>query len=284
LGIVVASMQGLTAQSSTAPPEFEVASIKRNARDPIPGEAFTAIGTPPGRLVLISATVRGLISVAYQLGNVERVLKAPEWTERESFDINAKIPAGAANPQRWPMLRSLLAERFKLVAHTEPREVPGYALALARTDGRLGPRLRRPLTDCDAARGAARQSGQGTTQSPTASSNSPDRPACGIQQPSGGVVNAGGVPIRILTQILSGRLGRPVVDKTGLTGNFDIQLTFSPESLRPVPPAPSGLASLTSDQPSILSGLQDQLGVKLTSTKAFVDYLVIDHVERPTPD
>jgi uncharacterized protein (TIGR03435 family) len=162
------------------------------------------------------------------------------------------------------MVRTLLADRFKLAVHHETRELPIYALLLARNDGRLGPKLQ-PST-CVAGR---RPPGDATAQ------------PCGFR-PGPGIFVSGGVPIAMLATFVSSAVRRSVVDRTGLDGNFDIDLHWLPDNspLGPQPdtppPDPGG--------PSIFTALQEQLGLKLESTRGPVDVLVIDHVEQPTPD
>ena len=100
-----------------------------------------------------------------------------------------------------------------------------------------------------------------------------------------GQLTAGAIPISQLTQMLSMYTQRIVVDRTGLTGNYDIDLTFTPDRM-PAGPAPPGvqLPSIDPNGPSIFTALQEQLGLKLDSDRGPVEVLVIDHVERPTPD
>jgi uncharacterized protein (TIGR03435 family) len=173
------------------------------------------------------------------------------------------------------MLQTLLAQRFKLVVHHETRELPLYALVLARRDRTLGPKLRRSDLDCAAILAARR------------SSNPPVFvPAmldpCGSGAGIEGVLKGGAMTMTDLTVYFSRWLDRTVMDRTGLTGAFDVELQFSSEGLTGLPTPPPGVQRPPNDYPSIFIGVQEQLGLKLESTKGPVDVLVIDHAEKPT--
>jgi uncharacterized protein (TIGR03435 family) len=231
---------------------------------------------------MINVPLRFLIRSAYQVQD-EQIVDAPSWIAAEHFDIIAKAPGEIprptpGNPGPFPlMMRSLLVERFKLVVHRETREFPAYALELARRDGRPGPQLHASTVDCSAIAAA-----RGRNGAPPPSGN--ERPQCGIRA-AGGQMMAGGIPLSQLTTLLSSMVQRVVIDKTGLTGNFDFELKWTPD--RMPPGAPSGTPALPANDPnapSIFTALQEQLGLKLESAKNLVEVLVIDHVERPTPD
>lgn len=142
--------------SAQAPPSFEVASVKRNTS----GDFRRGIGPEPGgRFGAVNVPLRDLVALAYGIPNSDadtRVIGRPEWIARERFDIAARA-AGVPEPSAYPaMVKTLLAERFKLQAHEEVREVQAFALVRARTDGTFGPRLRRSDVDCDARRAGAK--------------------------------------------------------------------------------------------------------------------------------
>ena len=168
------------------------------------------------------------------------------------------------------MLRTLLEQRFHLLVHTEMREVPIYTLRLARTDGNLGPRLTRSTLDC-----AALLAGRdGAAPLPPQADG---RPTCRVSS-SGRSFRGGGSSIGVLAAILPQQVGRPVEDRTGLSGLFDFDLEFSAEG-RDLDAIPVG-----GDTPSIFTALQEQLGLRLESARAPLDVFVIDRVERPTDD
>ena len=124
-------------------PAFEVASVKRNAS----GEIEGSIGPRPGGYAATNIPLRLLIIRAYELRSFQ-VAGGPSWIDGERFDVTARAPEGTPANQVFSMLRTLLAERFKLVAHAEKREQPVYALVTARADGRLGPKLKASTLNC----------------------------------------------------------------------------------------------------------------------------------------
>jgi uncharacterized protein (TIGR03435 family) len=254
---------------------FEVASVKPNK-----GDGPTESGTQPGgRVTMINVPLRMLIRSAYQVQD-EQIVDAPNWINTEHFDVMAKaateIPRPTpGNPGPLPsMMRSLLIERFKLAVHRETREFPAYALQLARRDGKLGPQLHPSTVDC-AAIATARGGSAGPPPAGT------DRPRCGIRA-AGGQMIAGGLPLSQLASLLSSIVQRVVIDKTGLTGNFDFELKWTPD--RTPAGTPASAAPSDPDAPSIFTALQEQLGLKLESAKNPVEVLVVDHVERLIPD
>jgi uncharacterized protein (TIGR03435 family) len=207
-----------TASQTRDNPSFEVASVKPNK-----GDGPTESGVQPGgRVTMINIPLRMLIRSAYQVQD-EQIVDAPGWISTEHFDVVAKAagdvpPPTAGNPGPIQlMMRSLLAERFKLAAHRETREFPAYALELVRRDGRLGPQLHQSTADC-----AAIAAARGPNAGPPSGAGT-DRPPCGIRA-AGGQMVAGGLPLSQLATLLSSIVQRVVIDKTGLTGNFDFEL------------------------------------------------------------
>jgi len=262
------------------PMSFEVASVKPN----VSGEQNIRFGLQPGgRFIATNAPVRGLITFAYQLQNFQ-LIDAPSWTQNERYDIQATAgreipptPIGQVGPVQM-MVRSLLAERFKLVVRRETREMPIYALVLDREDGRLGPALRRSTTDCAALMAAARGRG-----GPPPAPNPDGAPQCGMFGGFGRVA-VGAQGMRQVAQMLSGQVQRTVVDKTGLEGNFDFMLTFTPDQL-PQAGGPGGPAPpIDPNGPSIFTAVQEQLGLRLQNERGPVDVVVVESIERATPD
>jgi uncharacterized protein (TIGR03435 family) len=150
----VAAAVALGAQAAPPAPvtlEFDVASIKRNTS----GDTSMRVRMPPGQFVMVNGPVISLISFAYQRRDPQ-VIEAPDWVRSERYDVTARA-ASTVSPDQLPlMLRALLADRFRLTAHTELRERPTYALMPARMDGRLGRQLRVVDVDCDARPGGCR--------------------------------------------------------------------------------------------------------------------------------
>lgn len=269
-------------------PTFEVVSVKRSANASAP----VSISTPPGRYVATGVPLRLLVNSAYRLAP-DQYIGLPNWSESDRFDVSAKAPDGAKPDELQRMLQSLLAERFKLVAHMETRDAPIYALVMARDDRRLGPQIARSTIDCGpilAARQAeARGRGPAPVRVPVLGQN--ERPVCGIRatrrQTSGGATLngyiAGNTTIARLAEQFRGELRRLVVDRSGLTGEFDFDLQYAPPRELPTAP-PAGATPVTDEGPSLFTALQEQLGLKLESTRGPVEYLVIERVERPTED
>ena len=175
------------------------------------------------------------------------------------------------------MLQRMLAERFKLRAHSEKRDLPVYLLTVARADGALGPGMRRtPDDECAKAKAAGPppmpeqvQPGQSPPPMPL--------PNCGAIQFGPGQLSARGTPMELLAQTLINTpvvtgIDRPVLDRTGLTGNFGFQLKFAPATN--VNPDP--------DRPHLVSALTELLGLKVEASQAPIDVLVIDRVDRPS--
>lgn len=263
-------------------PTFEVASVKPNKS----GQPFVSLGIQPGgRFTATNVPLRLLIRNAYQIQDFQLV-GAPDWVSTDRFDIIAKAegdvppsaPGGPPGPIQF-MLRALLAERFNLKMHPERRELPIYAMVLARSDGKLGPQLRPTAVDCAAVQAARRGGPPPTPQQPG------ERLPCGIRI-GPGQLTVGSMPMSQLATLLSPSVQRVVVDRTGLSGNFDFDLTWTPDQI-PQGPPPAGapqLPPIDPNGPSILTAVQEQLGLKLDSTRGPVDVLVVDNVEKPTPD
>jgi len=270
------------AQTPDGKLKFEVASVRENKADD--GKMMIGI-QPGGRFNVVNLPLWDLIRQAYAVQRTQLV-GAPDWAETARYDIVAKAegdiqgtpPGGPAGPLNF-MLQDLLEDRFKLRAHRETREMAIYALTLARADGKLGDGLRASTVDCAAMRGRGGRMGP-----PPGPPQPGERPQCGMRIAPNQVM-AGGASLTQLTQMLSQFTQRIVIDRTGLKGSFDIDLTFTPERM-PQGPPPPGAPPLTIDPngPSLFTALQEQLGLKLESERAPVEVLVIDHVERPTPD
>lgn len=276
---------GAAAGSAAAPPPgpmaFEVASVKQN----VSGSPGVRIGLQPGgRFNAVGTPAQFLITFAYQILNFQLV-DAPDWVREDRYDVAAKAegelpptPLGQLGPVQM-MVRSLLADRFKLVVREETREMPMYALVMARADKRFGPQLQPSTTDCQALF-AARRGGP-----PPGPPQPGERPQCGLRA-GFGETRGGSMALSELARYLSNQLQRVVEDRTGLTGNFDFDLTFTPDQVpqgAPPPGAPP-LPPVDPNGPSIFTALQEQLGLKLEATRGPVPVLVIERVERPTPD
>ncbi len=288
----------LAAQAPQEPPPggwaFEVASIKPNNS----GDGRVMMQMQPGQFRATNVTLRLLIRNAYQLQD-SQITGGPSWIASDHFDLIAKMPDGfqqtpgpppAAGGPPTPvqqMMRALLAERFKLATHNETKDSPIYALVVARSDGKLGPQLKKSDTDCAAVLAAARGRGPGAMPPPPGGpgGRGGDNFPCGIRI-GPGALTMGGTPLTNFAQSLGMFAGRIVLDRTGLTGAYDVNLTWTPDQMpRPAgggdqPPLING-AAVDPNGPSLFTAVQEQLGLKLDSQRGPVETLVIDHAEKP---
>jgi bla regulator protein blaR1 len=237
---------------------FEVASIKPSD----PNIRQHLLGTRSGSFVATDATLKQLVGMAYDLRD-HQISGGPKWLDSDRYTIEGKPdsttpigpgPAGIATARA--MLRSLLADRFKLAVHHETKEEQIYELVIAKG----GPKFK----EVEAPKGGPR----------------------GLGSTGPGKLRGMFCPIGILAQTLSGVLSRSVIDRTGLTGNYDFVLEYTPElgQLQPGQPGPPdepGLPPPAPDGPSLFTALEEQLGLKLQSAKGPVDIIIIDHAERP---
>jgi uncharacterized protein (TIGR03435 family) len=252
-------------------PAFEVVSIREN-RSVGGGQGMRL--QPGGQLVITNQPLRPLIVFAYGL-LPQQVVGGPAWIDSTRFDIVAQAggtippsqPGGPPGPAQL-MLQRLLAHRFNLAVRSEMREMPIYALTLARGDKQLGPRLRPSQTGCVEAM-AAYARGEGPL---------PPRTQCGLSG-GDGRITAAGVSMAMLGKlILSGPAGRIVEDRTGLTAVFDFELEFTPD---PLADQRSANSALPTDQPSLFTALEEQLGLKLQPRREPVSVLVVERAEAP---
>ena len=253
---------------------FEVVSIKL-----ADASAGPRIGMTPGRFELVGAPLRMLVATVLP---VQRVFGWPDGIDAERYTISAKMPDGASVAAQQVAIRNLLKDRFKLETHQETRELPIYNLVLARSDGRLGPALKESSAECqavvreyfEALRGGA------PTQAPPA-----PVARCVTSQLGVGTVGFNGQPIGTVASMLPQWVERQVIDRTGLTGLYDLTLKWTPEaipSLLGLPPVPRPPAD--PDAPDIFTALQEQLGLKLEAGRGPVEVVVIDRLEKPTLD
>ena len=264
-------------QPDQKPLAFEVASVKPS------NPAENAIGQNWTRTQYRAknAPLFFLISQSFGRSQDDEIAGAPAWLKTDRWDIVAEAPTPGPP---FPRLRALLEDRFKLVTHVETREQSMYALVLARSDGKLGEKMTKSTADCTPSGPNGRGRGTGVPPAPG------ERPKCGFMIGPGRLM-VGGQTMAAFATNLSRFVGGIVVDKTGLTGTYDVELTYAPDpgisptgrDLPPQPGAPPPPAAV-GDAPSIFSAVQEQLGLKLDSTKGPVDVLVIDSAEKPRPD
>ncbi|HET9196570.1 MAG TPA: TIGR03435 family protein [Vicinamibacterales bacterium] len=247
-------------------PTFEVASIRPSGNTNAEDHSEVQ---PSGQFLVTNTRLADLLRVVFDVQPHELVFgeRLPSWVDSERWDIIGKGPPisdeVAQRPLLLAMMRNLLIERFKLVTRREVRDGPAYALVVARADRGLGPQMRPSTADCAALAAAFKASGARRT---------PDSPVCGLSRLRGRFRGTG-VRLTELVRLLAPAAGRPVVDATGLTGAFDLDLTFTPVDAPD--PAVGG---------SLFTAIQEQLGLRLEPRQAPMNRLVIESAERPTPD
>ena len=269
LFVTVLGMVAGPAMAQENLPAFEVVSVKRNLSN---SDRQSMQLLPGGRVEVTNTPLRRLILTAYELFP-QQLSGGPGWIDSDRFDIAARssenlgpsVPGGPPGRAQL-MLQRLLGERFGLAVHTEARELPVYELTLASADGRLGPGISPAKFDCTALFAAY---GRGEAPMPPTSQ-------CGSSGMSGRIVMRGGI-MPMFVRSLSGLTGRIVQDRSGLSGGFDFELEFAPESGAVSESSISG-----GNGPSLFTALEEQLGLKLRAARASVDVLIIDRVERPT--
>jgi bla regulator protein blaR1 len=253
------------AQSSSAPrPRFDVVSIKRNT-EVTTGVTFAAM--PGGRLHVVNNPVMNLIQNAYRLPSY-RIVGAPEWLQTDRYDLEATSDGAPGRPEMMLMLQGTLEDRFKLKTHREIKDGPVYVLRTASGGPRLSPFKEGSCVD----------------RSPGVVFPAEERrPNCGNNLLRQQGTNFSWVATRIDMAGVASILGiitrRNVIDQTGIAGLFDVNVELP--SLQPEAVA---LDASSADGASVFTVLREQLGLALDSAKGPIEYLVVDHVERPTPD
>jgi uncharacterized protein (TIGR03435 family) len=239
-----------------ANPAFEVATIKPSNPN-TPGKLFTVRGV---NVMTINTTLSDIMTMAYNL-HAKQIENAPEWAGADKYDVTGKpdVPGLPSTEQMKSMLQKMMTDRFKLKFHKEKKELSAYVITVAKGGPKLTPSQADP------------------NSLPGLFFNGPGR------------FNVRNATLAEVAQVLQGAvMDRPVVDQTGLTGKYDFTLNWTPDEFQfsglrgpgapPLPPPPPGQAEM----PDLYTAIQQQLGLKLESTKAPVEVLVIDHVEKPS--
>jgi bla regulator protein blaR1 len=253
------------AGNTTKLPVFEVASIKPNKS----AEPNVRLFFTPNGFSATNAPLGEVIRLAYQVQEFQ-MSGGPPWINSERYDIEAKVDSSAAEKvnqldmdQHRAMLRPLLEDRFQLKVHQETKELPVYALVV----GKNGPKLREAKPNDTYPDGIKDPDGVA-------------RP--GLMRMGPGGLTAQGLPMDTIVRLLSQQLGRTVVDKTGLSGIYDVNLKWTPDSGPASMMGPDSKPTPDTSGPSIFTAIQEQLGLKLESQKGPVEILVIDSAERPS--
>lgn len=270
-------------QSPAAAPTYDVVSIKRNTGTFLGSNGSNEL--PDGGFTLLNVPIGTLIARAYPEHPPVDMVNLPGWAMSERYDVRATSPLSrATTDQRIAMMRAMLADRFKLVVHFETREQPVYDLILARPDKRLGPAIKPSEVDCvarDAAERGAREAAMAAGQAlppPTIPPFDPSASAPPCTRRRLGTGWEGDFTMATLAQLLRPDAGRRVIDKTGLSGSYRLSLTFERSGSGRGPDVAASPDAL----PTVFTAVQEQLGLKLDSSRASRETLIIDRLERPT--
>jgi uncharacterized protein (TIGR03435 family) len=227
-------------------PEYTVATVKESTDDTF----WKFAGTPDG-MEAHGLTLKYLIEEAYGIYDDTRILGGPEWLGRKRFDIRAKVSDPPAREftanERRAMLQRLLKQRFDVILHTEERETSVYLLAEAKNGAHLTPSMHHSIPETSS---NVRCLVKGNT-----------RP---------GQMSATDCTLTELANILQPSLGRPILDRTNLSGTYDFELHWNPDELK------------DSDEPTIWAAMKEQLGLQLLPGKAPLPALVLDHADLPS--
>ncbi len=300
-GLLALIASAATAQAGETAPTFDVASVKP-AAPTTPGRIMVRMsggpGSPdPGQITYTNVSMKNLLMAAYDVKGYQ--LSGPGWLDSERYDIVAKIPEGATKEQFQLMLQNLLSERFKLKLHRETKDLPIYALVV----GKNGVKMKESSKDDPAPDAAGAppppSRGPGPGEIRMTKNGMPQLPPGGgrrsIMLMIGGKMRlqANQQPTTAIAEMLGNQLGRPVVDQTGLTGNYDYTLEFVPEGAAHMPGMPGmtppdgggapGTPSANSPDaagPTLTTAIAEQLGLKLEPKKGPIALLVIDAAEK----
>jgi uncharacterized protein (TIGR03435 family) len=271
--------------------EFDVASVRQNksgnkpaSNVPLgPGDVYVPSG---GAFDAKNFALLNYIAFAYRMtdGQLQSFqTKAPDWVLTDRFNIQARTEnRNVTKDQMRLMMRSLLAERFRLAVHYEARQTSAFGLVLTKA-GTTGPKLQPHPTGAACSNNPPKS----TTPDGSPAPEQPETVAGGFPTICGGILGlpasardryslgARNVPMSLIASSLAswGNLGRPIIDQTGLSGTYDFVLEFTPE------PPPAYAQGVDSGGPTFQEALKQQLGLKLESQKGQVDFLVLDHVE-----
>ncbi|HEY6465355.1 MAG TPA: TIGR03435 family protein [Candidatus Acidoferrales bacterium] len=285
--VLVTATRVFPQTSAATRPKFEIASINQNPNT----DTRAGIGLPAGRFTATNLTARILIAWAYSgdhpgmnMLDDDQIVGGPNWINSERFDIEAKVDDSFIQDEKnlptdqWAnkvrlMLQSLLAERFNLKVSHQIKDLPMYALVVAKSGSKLVKSAAPP---------------PGPVAGPRPTEGQP-KPLLSIKP---GQITAVGMSADALAQALGRQPelgGRKVLDHTGLPRTYDFTLRWAPEFVSSAPGVSDGnpipAAPLTdSSAPPLFTALEEQLGLRLESTKGPVDVLVIDHIEEPTPN
>jgi uncharacterized protein (TIGR03435 family) len=298
--MVLVSARTGAQSSADAAPHFEVASIKPGLSPADAGRAaaasggkftfpFVGVRVQPGGRLIANTNLQGLILRAYGIRGYQ-IEGGPTWLTTDYFDIAAKAESAVATEAEMnEMLKSLLADRFGLRVHVETRRASVHTLTVSRTDGKLGPGLKRTSTECEATLEERKRAG---AKPPTNSARSqPMTPICGLTtmslDPRRSVATyaMGGQPMSALVEKIETELSAPVLDRTGLTGLFDAAVEYEAPARwsrrSPAGPDPNSTDPLPVPLPA---ALQQQLGLTLEKSSGPSPVTIVDAAHLPSPN
>jgi len=244
----------------------EVVSVRRH---PPAENVQWMIAPQPGGRLLLRLTPERLVAVAFRV-QMDQVVNAPAWARSDMYEMLVKVREGTAVniDTVGPIVREIAADRFGLKTHEETRELPVYLLVRSRADGAPGSRLKQAQVDCTLRKLPQRAPGQPVP---------PELSRCGLTQRPG-VISMSGFPLDAFVRVLSNIVGRVVVNRAGLEGNWDLDLEFAPDL------SADGGGAPATDRPSIFAALTEQLGLRLEAGRAPVAVIAIDDIRRPADD
>lgn len=259
-------------------PEFEVASVKVNKS----GTGQARFNFAGGRIDVINMQLRGVIQAAYRVP-ANQLVNVPGWVDSTRVDIVAKADPKYSVQDLQSMLQPLLVDRFKLKFHREMRDMDVYVMSLANADGRLGPKLEKSQTNCEELGAQPR--------SALAPPKPGELPACGSVPGGPGHMIFRGFGMGPFVQVLGlATRGRQVIDQTGLTGGYNIDLQYTPEALSAAAIAarggqpPAQAAQVDPNGPDLFTAMREQLGLKLEGRKMALEVMVVDQIQPPTEE
>jgi uncharacterized protein (TIGR03435 family) len=276
--LLVTAGYGLFAQSDLHP-AFEAASIKQGASAAGPMDPVSVSYKPGGRMIAMNAPLRLLIQFAYGVHDsphsqplrASQIMGGPAWIDSDGYNIEAKPEANTDQKHAWLMLQTLLADRFRLTLHRETRELSVYDLTVRNSGIKLP---------------AAKEANCVSFQPGMTPRSIPGSVDCGyaplLLSPNGLRLNGRKLHMADLVRELALTLGRPVMDKTGFTGEFDLNLNYTDDALAKSPDDPGGNRPPAEPNLSIVFAAMEQLGLKLEPAKSPVEVLIVDHAERPS--
>jgi uncharacterized protein (TIGR03435 family) len=272
--LVILAAAFVHAQTPAPPLAFDAASIRPTPPNP----PVTTIGNllPGGRWSPRNVTVRMMLGRAFPEHSLPGlIVGGPGWLAERRFDIDARIDQTVTPAQHPQMIRQLLMDRFKLKTHVETRPVDVYSLVVARSDGRLGPRLRPASAECTKELEAAREVERAWRAGLIAPGPEPKRCSVKVGLSNGLMRITGGRSMSELAADLQQWTELKVVDRTGLRGDYEAEVEFDFR-------ATLSVANADPSKPSVFTAVQEQLGLRLQRSREPVDVLVIDAIEMPS--